>query len=535
MYLFKRRIKIHIKLKMIKITRLFCLSLTIFLSNHITTYLYATNINGFYETEFVVREGSDFKWNLTTPRHYFQMKFWSNPLYGLDLYAQTVAMTHEPWKKKEYFDFERSWIKYWFKKGEIILLLKEERHWIDSPLLKNVDQGKASFFNNGYGVRLNIFKVGPLDAGIAYTKIFPLKHQEWYGNYFDEEAENFISKTNFTVLDKGDFIERITIGGSYLLRKSQQKKFTDKGVLLFSPNITNEVVSSDLKLNIFGATLVGEYATSKKDGSANSPLSSEDRSASAFELRDLYIRPFRFQTRFYNYGDGYRNELSRGFGRLTRDGNDSDKEFGRKGYYFESSYLWPGKMVTFTYRRNNYTTNFDYLTNNQNIREDYIIYKTDRHYDVIHEALESQVEFINGIRNKVVFERTQNRSGRWPGILFELSGDTRDVYSRVQFRLKDIGSNSGLGERRILSGEIRYNLTDNLQFYTRAVSVESLYRHKNWASAFYQLRYFIGWDIECYLEYGDGWHTDNLVYDGDIVDYERNLTNMVKLLFKVNF
>jgi len=504
-------------------------------------------IGGYYETEISARrDASEFEWNLSGVKHYFQGKFWGNPVAGVDFYSQISARTNDFWNKKQFFEFERGWGKWWFGWGEILALGKEERHWIDSPLLKILDQYKASYFNNAAALRLNVFPTGksPIKASVIFTRRLPdTSKQEWYGYYYDEKnSENFISRLG-AEFKGNNFVDSIYLGGTYLRNTMAQDKYTSENTYLTSVKITNDVYSFDFRSRLFpesvNATASAEYSVSSKntvfrDGESVSP--SGNNIAKAFEVRDINLAPFRFQGKIYQYGDGYRSELSRIFGRLTRDGNDSDKEFSRDGYYFESSYLWPRRMITFTYKKGGYSSRFDYLTNNQSIREDYIVYYTTESYYVSYDAVESRVDFSNGIKNTILVDVSRNRSGEWPGFLFELSGDTKDVYSRLQYRIKDVGSEVGLGERHALGIEMRYNLSERLQLYGRAVSVSAVKRQRNWASAFYQLRYYVGWDIEGYIEYGDGWHTDSLAYDSDITDYEtRNLSDAIKVVFKVNF
>lgn len=493
-------------------------------------------IGGYYETEFSWRREPDFGWNLAAPKHYLQTKFRANPRQGVDVYSQFSARTDENWNEKYFFELERGWGKWWYGSGEAFFLLKEERHWTDSPLLRISEQSKASYFNDGAGARLNFFGAGtPLKASAVFTKSLPKARQEWYGSYFDEDAHNFVARLGADFKTPLTALDRVSVGGSYINSALIQQKYDSAGNFLAERAMKNDVISLDAKLSVFDATLTGEWSGSQKKGSANDPLPSENQTAFAAELRDVKLRPLRLQARFYDYGPGYRSELSRAFGRLSRDGNDADKEFGRRGYYFESGYLWPKKMITFTYKRNYRLSDFDYLTNNQNIREDYIIYRATEAYAVSYDAIESRIDFANGIKNLSSVEISGNRYGSWPGFLLEISGDTRDVYSRVQFRVKDAGSETGLGERHIIGAEVRYNLSDHLQLYARTVSVNAAKRGRNWASAFYQLRYFVGWDIEGYVEYGDGWHTDSLSHDSDITDYERSLVNVVRILFKINF
>ncbi|PKN02106.1 MAG: hypothetical protein CVU77_01410 [Elusimicrobia bacterium HGW-Elusimicrobia-1] len=496
----------------------------------------SVGIGGYYETEFSWRKESDFEWNLASPKHYLQTKFWANPRQGVEVYSQFSARTNESWNEKYFFELERGWGKWRFGSGETFFLLKEERHWIDSPLLRISEQSKASYFNDGSGARINFFGAGtPLRASVVLTKSLPKARQEWYGSYFDENAHNFVARLGADFRTPIEALDRISVGGSYLNSALIQQKYDSAGNFLNEHAMINDVISLDAKLSVFDATLTGEWSGSQKKGSANDPLPSENQTAFAAELRDLNLRPLRLQTRFYDYGPGYRSELSRAFGRLSRDGNDADKEFGRRGYYFETGYLWPKKMITFTYKRKYRMSDFDYLTNNQNIREDYIIYRATETYTGSYDAIESRIDFANGIKNISAVELSGDRQGSWPGFLFEISGDTRDVYSRVQFRVKDAGSETGLGERHIIGAEVRYNLSDHLQLYARTVSVNAAKRGRNWSSAFYQLRYFMGWDIEGYVEYGDGWHTDSLSHDSDITDYDRSLVDVVRILFKINF
>jgi len=516
----------------------------------------SAGIGGYYETEFSARrDSSEFEWNLSGFKHYFQGKFWANPAGGVDFYSQISARTNDRFNQKQLFEFERGWGKWWFGGGEFLALAREERHWIDSPLLKILDQYKASYFNNGLGGRLNIFPSGksPLAASLIFTQRIPdASRQEWYGYYYDEKnSHNLVARMvadfNRAGIGLSGVAESLYLGGTYIRNYLGEDKYTSDGRFVAPVKIVNEVYSLDLKAGILPestrATLAGEYSFSAKNTAMGAQSFSPSggnamTTAAALEIRDVNIPPFRLQGRIYNYDDGYRSELSRAFGRLTRDGNDSDKEFSRNGYYFESSYLWPRRMITFTYKKSAYSSRFDYLTNNQDIREDYIVYYTTENYQVSYDAIESRIDFTNGLKNTIILDVSHNRSGNWPGFLFELSGDTKEVYSRVQYRLKDIGSDSGgLGERHILGIETRYNLSEHLQLYARAVSVSAVKRDLNWASAFYQLRYFVGWDVEGYLEYGDGWHTDSLAYDSDITDYStgRGFADAVRIIFKVNF
>ncbi len=503
--------------------------------------LHASWVGGYYEVECTLDKNSDFEWNLRLPKHYLQIKFWSSPVTGAEVYGQLGAKTDEPWNNKTDFYLDRVWGKYWFKKGEILYSAKEERHYIDSPLLYLVNLDKASdkrgWWDNPRAqlIRLNFWEIGPVRGSFLVSKDEPVFKQEWYGKYFDQHNSlSYISKLSFRVLDteigKGDF----SIG--YIAKEKDITKFNP--IYDASGNLTdfsedkffdsrNEVFCGDIKFLSSYFTFITEYAQNEKP---------ED-SAYACELRDVLLGPFRLLGKGYNYSKNFRDELSDRFsGRNSDYGLNTDPEFDRKGYYTEIVYLLPSKMVNLTYKGNFYETNFDSIKDNQSIRGDYDVIFTTKPYDVYWHYGEVYTEFIKGLKGKIAFEQYSDRIGTWPSYMAELQGESQLAYGRVQMRLKDINSESGLGERFILGIETRVNITEKMQVYYRTVTVQSNYKKKNWASSFYQIRYNIIPDIETYLEYGDGWPTDSLAYDNDIADNEYiDLTHTIKFILKINF
>lgn len=520
-----------------------CIFFTIVYTLYPIPCLYsATYINGFYETELSVYRDSNFEWNMNTPKHYAQMKFWSNPVGSVDMYGQFSASTNEDWNERFYFQLDRAWGKYWHPKHEFMLLAKEERHWVSSPLLNLVDTGRA--VNNGLACRYDLKDFYGFNATAVASQDEPSNHTtgiagsdsaEWYGKCFDQDTEVYITKLNRRVFNYPEKLTSFDIGTGYNLRKRYLDVYSiDKdtnGVITGFTNIDNtvlknEIISLDLRIIFMGVSLTSEFARSNSSGTAS--VDENRGNAVSTELRDLHFGPFRLQGKYFNYGENFRSELSSKFG-------SGSGEFGKKGYYSEFTFLVPEKLINLTYKRTDDKTHFDYSYNNQELRSDYRTVFSTNIYRTVWNYAEIYVEFLNGLKGKTGYDMTENRYGNFSGVFLEAAAEDSFAYGRVQVRLKDRNSESGYGERLIYAGELRFNLTDRLQAYSRAVSVQSNHLNKDWYSAFYQIRYNIGWSLESYLEYGDSWATDNMAFDGDITDTERDITDVIKLIMKLNF
>ncbi|MCS7227596.1 MAG: hypothetical protein NZ839_01375, partial [Endomicrobia bacterium] len=118
----------------------------------------------------------------------------------------------------------------------------------------------------------------------------------------------------------------------------------------------------------------------------------------------------------------------------------------------------------------------------------------------------------------------------------ELGWETRVFYPKLQIRIKDIGKDitTNYGEKIITAFETKLNITDRLQFYIRNLNTYGTKLAKNWYESFIQLRYYIGWDIDFYLEYGNGWDTGNLTYSWVVDNPARTQPQVVKLYVRAN-
>jgi len=513
------------------------------------TCLYATGFGGLYQTELSIYRDSDFMWNMSLPKHYLQTKFWSNPAGGIDFYGQFGARTDEPWNEKFNFELERAWGKFWHPKMEFIALAKEERHWINSPLLNLVDTGRV--FDNGLAARYDLKDLYGFNMTAIVSRDKPVRHttgvsgqdeSEWYGKCFDRDTNVYISRLQKNLYKNLETVSSIDIGSNYITRKRFLERYTiekstDGSIYGFTSSgkikTNNEVVSLDTKLTLYGISLTSEFASSYSSGTAS--VENNSGNALATEIRDIHIGPFWVVGKYFAYDKNFRSEVSSRFGMILGNEDESKKEFIRKGYSGEISYLFPKKFVNLIYKRTDYKVQFDYVYDNQEIGNDYYVVFSSDYFRTIYNSLEFYAEFVKGFKGKIGYEITENRYGRFPGEFFEISGENEFAYGRVQARIKDKNSETGYGERYITGGELRLNLTDRIQLYWRTVDVQSAFLEKNWSSAFYQFRYNIGWDLETYLEYGDGWITDNLAWDTDITDTERDMTHMIKLVLKLNF
>ncbi|MBI5573165.1 MAG: hypothetical protein HY919_01255 [Elusimicrobia bacterium] len=510
--------------------------------------LYATGIGGYYESEVDIYRNSDFTWNMSLPKHYIQTRFWSNPFNGVDLYGQFAARTNESWNKKYNFELERSWAKYWQKNLEFMFLGKEERHWINSPLLNLVDTGRV--VDNSLATRLDVKDVYGFKSTCIVSRDRPVRHTngisgqdetEWYGKCFDRDTNVYIARVQKNLYKNTKTVSSFDIGTNYISKKRDLEKYiiakdTNGAIVGLTQdetiNINNEVVSVDGKFIFHGVSLTSEFANSSSFGTA-SVIKKRDNAASC-EMRDLHLGPFWLVGRYFDYGKNFRSESSSKFARTPGESADN-KEFGRTGYYTEFSYLYPKKMVNLKYKRMEYKTKVDYISNNHELGTDYIVYFSSDYFKIYYNYAELYIEFVKGVKGKVGYESLKNRYGSFPGIFSEISCEDRYAFARIAARLKDKKSRLNYGERFIYGGELRLNLTDRLQSYWRMVNVQSNFLNKNWFTAFYQLRYNIGWDLETYLEYGDGWATDNLAWDIDITDTERDTTDVIKLILKLSF
>jgi|GEM_PF-4870939 len=335
------------------------LILVIFLSQRL--FGAGLGTGGYYELEYNWRQNySDtFDWNLSRPKHYFQTKFWGNPFYGVDFYSQIAARTNENENNKNRLELERFWAKYWFKWGELYYLLKEERHWIDSPLLRLVDPGRASDNYQGQASRLNLFWSGG-ELNLLYRQARPHYHTvwsdgEWYGSFYDTFGDGLIFNFKQYIYDNQKSNIQLSTNLGWLSSQQQVSKFSEQysPLVLAQRQRLNEVYRTDCRLNTLQFNWISEYALSRTDSADLFP-------AWASELRDFHLGPFWFLVRYYDYHRNFRSDLSRNFG--WQIGDWGEKQFGRRGYNSQISYLLPKKMITLTYQHNYYASEIKSVT-----------------------------------------------------------------------------------------------------------------------------------------------------------------------------
>ncbi len=512
---------------------------------------HALNINGYYETEFYTKRigNENNRWELQTPRHHLQMKFYAAPYKGVDLYTQFNVDSNDMRSQQKRFFLDRAWGKFWHPKAEIMALKREERHYIDSPLLRLVNQDVVSYNRDSQAVRLEVFDFYKLRGRFLFTvedenkKSLSPQVGEWYGSYYDQKAQSFVANFYRRMYEKKSDRIYVDLGGNFLRKDWQFGKFgsqTDpitgtRSLILPGEDIAakNEVYSGELRLGWRGASWNTEVAMSS---SVRMGSLSPDGDARAYqtEIRDLRLGNFLMRGAYFNYGKNFRSELSSKFsGRRVRTGGSN--EFGRDGYSTELVYFEDAKLVQFTFRRTEYKTQVESSENNPALREDYIVYYSTAGQRVVDQFGEMFVQFVGGLEARMRANNYRSRSGDFWGATIELRGENPVGFGRVQFRVRDIGSDSGLGERYIIGGEFRVNLTDHAQVLTRLVNAQSNFLKRNWWSGFWQLRYFIGTDMEIYFEYGDGGPTGNLAEGGIGDDSTIRPVDQVKLFFRVNF
>ncbi len=469
----------------------FCSFLFNPMKKHILTYLillllanlcYGTQagLSGYFEGEFIKdKRALTFPWNMGSPKQRLELKL----NYSSWAYLSFAAETNT---NQLQFLFNQGHIELKQENYSAIFFAREDRHWIDFPLLRLVDSERArdeSWGTKAEGLRLDFYKLHGF-SGLALISKY---------NVTEEGVLN--------VLRIGrDFGKSFYTGISYIKKDA-------------------EVYSLLSSLELGSAILTLEAA--RKNSGAY---------AYQIELRNLRYKGLWTVFRQYIYSKDFRVDVSKKFNSFY------DHEFDRKGGGAELSYLFPHKAITAVYRTNYYTTGSGTSTSyrHPNSLENY--------YPFWSNYGELYVEFLGGISSKLGFEVTKDDQHIWKHSLFEIVKESQKFKVKLQYKIKDIGVTKSspeyslsVGERHLLGLELRVNLPADLQFYSRTVVGKGIAR--GWDSGFYQLAYRGFSNTEIYLEYGEPSHTeDNLVEDPDVADYiYRETENRIKLLVKFYF
>ncbi|MCS7227698.1 MAG: hypothetical protein NZ839_01885 [Endomicrobia bacterium] len=496
----------------IKFKWLYCI-VTMFLVYEI---LHTKGVGGYFQIQWGVEDkGYPEFWK---PWYNYQFKFWADPFTKTNVYTQLSADSFSK------FYLDRAFLRYAPKNFEFLGLIKEERHSLESQLLRVVDQDVASDYYNSKGFRVNVFYPN-LQAVLLTSGYRNELLQEWYGKYFKWDNNTRFSRVKVNLL-KTDEI-RFSIGSSILQRYVNMERFKDvSGNFLDKQfNIRNDVVTFDAHVNFYTKDLYIETAQSSLNNDSHDRLNG---SAFACELRNLIVGPINLASKVYNIDKNFRSLLSGRYGERAY-------EVGKQGWSNEITFFVPQKLINITFKLDVYDSYLWKIEDDIDIRnfaKQFYYIKPKR---VVNVQNEIYTELTNGIKLRSVYD-ILNEKEIFSSYMLELGWETKVLYPKLQLRIKDIGKDitTNYGEKIITALETKLNITDRLQFYIRSLNTYGTKLAKSWYENFIQLRYYIGWDIDFYLEYGNGWDTGNLTYSW-VVDYPaRTQPQVIKLYIRAN-
>lgn len=443
-----------------------------------------TYLNGYYQfLTSSYREGNH-DWNFNSPDNYFQLKFYSNPLDNdkCEAFGQLAAGGSN---NKEGARLENGDLKLKFYKEkygfESYLYSKQDRLWTGYHTLNFVNG------NSDYeGIRNELWWN---NLGGWWNATFVL------ANHKDDGSDVQLFQLRRDFLQDGKL--KLSFNGAKKIWGEESNKYNS-----YLSQFIEYKLTKDLYLR-------SEISTSKDP----SQTADEKNYAGKFEFRWLKFYSEKYGELGYaftyeNYGQNYRNYIG---------GNNWDYI----NYYNEMYYSLPKKSITFTLRFN---------------------YKEDPGHNFKEREFyfENYTEFIEGYKFKTYYKRWNNESDEYPEFLLQIEKIVKEFQYKIQYRKIKNGTTKTKNDLFGLDNKL--NLLNNLSLYWRIVYLKDKELNFSKENLFAQLRYDLGWDAECYLEYGESWYNDyDLTLDGDFVGYNTNdylnrrTVDVIKLKLSINF
>ncbi len=462
-------------------------------------FLFPVSFNGYLESEFYTeKEQNPVYWNLYNPKNYIEFKITLHPTNYGQVFFSFNALSNS---NNSQFFFNQGHIQVNGAHHSLALFAREDRYWVQSPLLYLVNQDRLkddNFGPKGEGIRWDFW-----DTYGFFGTMLSSKYKSWNGEaYIGRLGRNF-GKT-------------LTLSYMYMKKDWRGGK---------EPSY-NKINSLYLRLHIFRTLyLSSEMATSiHPNQPAGDTVKQHEKDALTIELRRIYFKGFNISGSYYNYGKYFIDEMSNKFN------PGFDHEFGREGFYGEILYLVPYKAINILYKTNRYKTWYDYPV---------LLAKP---FTVSWNYAEIYTEFRKGVSAKIFAERTVDKKGDWRHVFFQIQGENPRMKVKLQYKIKDIGINVhgkdndfSIGQRSILGTEMWINLTNWLQFYMRGALGNG--QGLNWNSFFAQLAIRKFTNSELFIEYGDPSATDaDLVNDPDVSDFPyQRIRDRFKILLKYWF
>jgi hypothetical protein len=266
-----------------------------------------------------------------------------------------------------------------------------------------------------------------------------------------------------------------------------------------------------------------------------------NRSALKAEVRGLRLGSISLLGHYRDYGKEFHDRLSDQFHPTDWGGS-----FDQTGHFLQAVIPVPRKAITLTLRHDGYQTSYDpekrtFLTWEDGRRRSYLVRWT---------QAELYIEFKGGITGRMNYEWYANRdpirqefklSRLTESYFMEVQSENEIALVKFQMKKKDIGQKDRVyggsrrfGERTVFGTEVKANISEKWQVYSRMALVNA--QVDTWSTLMAHVGYFISSRAETYVEFGNGWHTDNdLVNDNDIADNIRQIDHKLFFVTKVSF
>ncbi len=443
-----------------------------------------TTLEGYSDlmTEIRSSGGGDPSWGLDNPRLYAELRLKTSPWTDIDTFLKLVAESNN-WQDSEETDtYEKTSLLY-LKEGHIrfrgsrveaYLFSRQDRFWLNEPLLGVLDQGWVkddSYGPRAQGIRLDFWDTYGFQGAAFYSDTS--YENEYRGGRVtrDFASDRIVLGSTYARCDYSDFDEVIAFDGEVAV---------------------GELVPA---LRRFGRMT---WATEYGRNTSRDPRHPGDEGRNGFktELRDLKVGPLRFLVSYEDIGEiFYAEQMASG---------DQKNKNGYSRYYAEAHYRIPTKAI-----------NLKGWTYKDSPKEG-----DDAEEGVKQEwGTEAYLEFVNGFTGKVEYKVYENRDGVWPNLFTEVTGENRLVKLVLQYRIKDIDSDY---ELTAYGFGVNVNLSDNWKFYARVMNVDELTESRQ--TAFAQIRYLAWSGAEFFVEYGNSDHSNDFTNDGDFVDHGSSTT-----------
>ncbi|UCF77789.1 MAG: hypothetical protein JSW03_06660 [Candidatus Eiseniibacteriota bacterium] len=451
----------------------------------------ASILEGYYETETELN-GQDRSWGVSNPRHYFELKYITTPWPDVEGFLRMSAESNR-WRYEERYNVafaNEGHVRYRGKNVEAVLFSQQNRFWFSEPLLEIVHPDRVKDDDWGpraQGLRLDFW-------GLNKTTGVGFYSQKRNG----QDAAAFRVYRPFAR-------NRIILGSTFV-----NQNFDTLG------RSYDRVAAADIELAMgdlvpflsrFGrvtwVTEVGRNISGWVDD-VYQPLTTGLKT----ELRDVSVGDFYNIFSYQYYETNFYTGLS------NREGDDD-----YKGYYVETNYRIPTKAINLKASRYSY-----HAFRNRD--------SAGRLWERVQTLGEIYVEFLRGFTAKAEYRHYRDNNGTYPNFFLEISGENRLAEIRTQLRIKDIDTRYQL---EAYGFEMNVNLTEQWKFYSRVMNVNVPTQSRN--TVFLQLRY-LGWSNgEAFVEFGNPWHSDNLVNDDDFVQWDSNtdVERYVKLFLKLYY